>query len=68
MNNRLLQQIPRRPLAVAARFVPTCTRGHLDDLPYRHFVHQGGECPKAQAPGLRMDDRGANLGANVLIR
>jgi hypothetical protein len=31
-------------------------------------VHQGGECPKAQVPGLRMDDRGGNLGANVLIR
>jgi hypothetical protein len=58
----------RRPLAVAARFVLTCTRGHLDDFPYRHFVHQGGDCPKAPLPRLRMEDRGGNLGANVEIR
>lgn len=58
----------RRPLAVAARFVLTCTAGHLDDFPYRHFVHQGGVCPKAQFPRLRMEDRGGNLGANVEIR
>ncbi|GEL18369.1 DUF1998 domain-containing protein [Pseudonocardia asaccharolytica] len=58
----------RRPLAVAARFVLTCTRGHLDDFPYPHFVHRGGDCPKATFPRLRMDDRGGNLGANVEIR
>lgn len=58
----------RRPLAVAARFVLTCVRGHLDDFPYRHFVHQGGECPKARFPRLRMEDRGGNLGANVEIK
>jgi len=58
----------RRPLAVAARFVLTCTGGHLDDFPYRHFVHRGGECPKAPFPRLRMEDRGGNLGANVEIK
>lgn len=58
----------RRPLAVAARFVLTCTGGHLDDFPYRHFVHRGGDCPKAKFPRLRMEDRGGNLGANVEIR
>jgi hypothetical protein len=57
----------RRPLAVAARFVLACVRGHLDDFPYRHFVHHGGPCPKAEFPRLRMDDRGGNLGANVEI-
>ncbi|MDN5859163.1 MAG: DUF1998 domain-containing protein [Pseudonocardia sp.] len=57
----------RKPLAVAARFVLTCTNGHLDDFPYRHFVHRGGACPKATAPRLRMADRGGNLGANVEI-
>jgi len=32
-------------------------------------VHQGRECPKAQVPRLRMDDRGGgNLGADILIR
>lgn len=58
----------RKPLAVAARFVLACTLGHLDDFPYVHFVHRGGECPKASHPRLRMDDRGGNLGANVEIR
>lgn len=59
----------KRPLAVAARFVLTCGHGHLDDFPYRLFVHRGGTCPKgSDAPRLRMDDRGGNLGANVEIR
>jgi hypothetical protein len=58
----------RRPLAVAARFVLACTRGHLDDFPYPWFVHRGGDCSKAQSPKLRMDDRGGNLGANVEVR
>jgi hypothetical protein len=59
----------KRPLAVAARFVLTCVNGHLDDFPYRAFVHRGADCPKgAKAPRLQMDDRGGNLGANVAIR
>jgi hypothetical protein len=57
----------KKPLAVAARFVLSCTAGHLDEFPYRHFVHRGAECPKATHPRLRMDDRGGNLGANVEI-
>jgi hypothetical protein len=58
----------RRPLAVAARFVLACTAGHLDDFPYPQFVHHGGGCAKASHPRLRMEDRGGNLGANVVIR
>lgn len=58
----------RRPLAVAARFVLACTNGHLDDFPYRLFVHRGEQCLKASHPRLRMDDRGGNLGANVEIQ
>lgn len=58
----------RRPMAVAARFVLACTAGHLDDFPYVHYVHQGGACPNASHPKLRMDDRGGNLGANVEIK
>ena len=42
--------------------------GHLDDFPYRHFVHQAAPCPEAEHPRLRMQDRGGNLGANVEIR
>lgn len=58
----------RKPLAVAARFVLSCTAGHLDEFPYRHFVHRGAACVKASHPRLRMEDRGGNLGANVEIR
>lgn len=57
----------RRPLAVAARFVLACPDGHLDDFPYRHFVHRGTDCPNTRYPRLRMQDRGGNLGANVAI-
>ncbi|MGC5334960.1 DrmB family protein [Micromonospora sp. DT62] len=58
----------RKPMAVGARFVLACTAGHLDDFPYAHFVHQGGACPNASHPKLKMDDRGGNLGANVEIK
>jgi hypothetical protein len=63
---------PRRrhgkPLAVAARFVLACVNGHLDDFPYREYVHHGGACPSATHPQLQMDDYGGNQGANVVIR
>lgn len=58
----------RQPLAVAARFVLACINGHLDDFPYREFVHRGGACPEASHPALQMDDYGGNRGANVVIR
>ena len=58
----------RQPLAVAARFVLACVNGHLDDFPYREFVHRGGACPEASHPALLMDDYGGNRGANVMIR
>ena len=45
-----------------------CVNGHLDDFPYREFVHRGGACPEASHPALQMDDYGGNRGANVMIR
>ncbi len=65
------QDCPRRrrqPLAVAARFVLACVDGHLDDFPYREFVHSGGACPAVSHPQLQMEDYGGNRGANVVIR
>jgi hypothetical protein len=65
------QHCPRRkrqPLAVAARFVLACASGHLDDFPYREFVHRGGQCPAVSHPAMAMDDYGGNRGANVVIR
>ncbi len=56
-----------RPPAVPARFLLACTNGHLDDFPYRHFLHRGDECPVAPSPRLKMRDFGGNLGANVQL-
>jgi hypothetical protein len=56
----------RKPMAVAARFVLACRAGHLDDFPYREFVHRGDACePGAR---LRMEDYAGNAGPNVTIR
>ncbi|MDU0290752.1 DUF1998 domain-containing protein [Saccharothrix longispora] len=30
-----------RPVAVPARFVLACDKGHLDDFPWQYFVHKG---------------------------
>lgn len=57
----------KKPLTVAARFVLSCTAGHLDDFPYVNFVHKGLDCEKVSHPTLKMDDRGGNMGANVEI-
>lgn len=56
-----------RPLAVPARFLLACTAGHLDDFPYRHFVHGGNACADAQSPRMLMKDFGGNIGANVQL-
>lgn len=54
------------PKAVSARFFLACPRGHLDDFPYREFVHRGGSC-SVENPDLKMVDLGGNIGANVRI-
>ena len=56
----------RKPMAVAARFVLACRAGHLDDFPYREFVHKGVACePGAR---LQMEDHAGSAGPNVTIR
>nr|HMS73225.1 DUF1998 domain-containing protein [Baekduia sp.] len=32
-------------VAIAARFLLACRRGHHDDFPWAEFVHRGNECP-----------------------
>ncbi|WP_438387937.1 DrmB family protein [Actinopolyspora saharensis] len=56
------------PLAITARFMLSCTAGHLDDFPYTDFVHNGTACSTAKQPRLHMDDRGGNRGVNVEIK
>ena len=34
---------------VPMRFVQACPKGHIDDIPWRSFVHQGQECGRADS-------------------
>lgn len=34
----------KEPIAIPARFMLACENGHLDDFPWRYFVHRGEEC------------------------
>ncbi|WP_406088482.1 DrmB family protein [Kitasatospora purpeofusca] len=58
----------KKPLAVTARFMLSCTEGHLDEFPYQWFVHRGDVCQMTAHPTLSMEDHGGNQGANVTIR
>jgi len=57
----------RRPSAVPARFLIACPAGHLDDFPWREYVHHGGPCP-AGAPTLELKEAGkANRATDVRV-
>lgn len=53
--------------AVAARYLLTCIDGHLDEFPYDWWVHEGGRCPRADAPILKMIDHSGGRGASATI-
>lgn len=46
------------PTAVPARFLVACRKGHLDDFPWRYFVHRG---PTSCNGVLRFFEQGASL-------
>lgn len=48
---------------VPAPHLLTCANGHLDEFPYRLWVHHGGQCPRATNPDLKMLD--ANVGKSI---
>lgn len=52
---------------VPARFLVTCTRGHLDDFPYVEFVHAQATQPCGGAK-LTMIDSASTLGPQVTIK
>ena len=54
--------------AVPARYLLACAMGHLDEFPYKLWVHRGRECEKAEHPFLKMIDRTAGKGASAMIR
>ncbi|MCO7271576.1 DUF1998 domain-containing protein [Cellulosimicrobium cellulans] len=58
----------KRPVpTVPARYLLACPDGHLDEFPYDWWVHQGGKCPAADVPPLKMEDRTVGKGASATI-
>lgn len=54
--------------AVPARYLIACAKGHLDEFPYREWVHRGQPCSGGAArPMLRMREWKSNLGPDVQI-
>lgn len=54
-------------VAVPARYLIACVRGHLDEFPYDAWVHRGTSCPNAKIPQLRMREWRSNIGPDVQI-
>lgn len=52
-----------KPTAFPARFLVACPRGHIDDFPWRDWVHKGAtDCSRP----LKLEDRGRTGSANDL--
>jgi hypothetical protein len=49
----------RAPMAVPARFLVACNKGHLDDFPWAEFAHRNTDCPEG-SPLLRLYEVGAS--------
>jgi hypothetical protein len=45
------------PTVIPARFLVACKHGHLDDFPWRYFVHRGVDCKKGT---LRLHEYGVS--------
>ena len=55
----------RAPTCVPARFLAACRAGHLDDFPWREFVHRG---PTSCQGTLRFYEKGSSLEtANLFV-
>lgn len=59
----------RDRVAVPARYLIACTNGHLDEFPYREWVHKADSNPVECVPNpqLRMVEWTSNLGPSVRI-
>lgn len=45
------------PTVIPARFLVACKSGHLDDFPWRYFVHRGADCKTGT---LRLNEYGVS--------
>lgn len=57
--------VARQPVAVPARFVVACEKGHLDDFPWVEYVH--GVAGSCGAPLLRLFEYGPSGEARDLV-
>ncbi|MEU4433485.1 DUF1998 domain-containing protein [Nocardia rhamnosiphila] len=53
--------------ATPARYLLACAAGHVDEFPYRQWVHRGRACTKATHPTLKMSDRTTGRGGVATI-
>jgi hypothetical protein len=54
------------PTVVPARFLVACQNGHLDDFPWRYFVHKGKDCGRGS---LRLFEYGVSgSAADIEVR
>lgn len=53
--------------ATPARYLLACASGHVDEFPYRQWVHRGRPCAKATHPTLKMSDRTTGRGGVATI-
>ncbi|MDX2100100.1 MAG: DUF1998 domain-containing protein [Leptolyngbyaceae cyanobacterium bins.59] len=54
------------PTAIPARFLVACRHGHLDDFPWRYFVHRGRDCKQGT---LRLYEYGVSgSAADIEVR
>jgi hypothetical protein len=56
--------------AVPARFVVACRNGHIDEFPWREFVHRdsGGECPTGRQRYVMLDVGSGARSTDVIVR
>lgn len=57
---------PKSQPALPARYLIACPNGHLDEFPYKAWVHRGQPCREPN-PRLRMREWKSNIGPDVQI-
>lgn len=63
------QKGKKAPVAIAARYLLVCANGHLDEFPYREWVHRFGPCSRGvEKPALTMLDPGGTAGSSARIK
>jgi hypothetical protein len=61
-------RVSSRRACVPARFLVVCEDGHLDDFPYKEFVHENRKEGLCDGSELTMSDAASTLGPRVTVR